>query len=113
MDTPREPHARAVRPEAQAVLDVLLGCAAWVPFRGPSGAALWRVPGSDGAEYVVNRASCTCTWSTYHPDSDCKHRAALAAYRRVVVVALKRHAPSLPMDAGPSSPPRETPDSVA
>jgi hypothetical protein len=99
--------AREVRPQAEAVLETLLGCAAWEPFHGPTGALLWRLPGSDGAVYTVALTSCTCLWERYGHGTRCKHQAALDAFL-TIARAIKRHR----RGSAPPQPPRETADRV-
>ena len=102
-------HQRAPRsqasPSVESILEVLLGCGSWEPFRGPTGAALWRMPASDGGTYTVSRVSCTCPYDRYSHDGGCKHRRALAAYLMIEAAILRRDRRSPP-------PPKETPDSV-
>jgi len=60
----------------------------WEPFCGPTGAHLWRVPGSRGKTYVLSDRSCTCPADEYRRSSPCKHRQTLALYRRFVLIYL-------------------------
>jgi hypothetical protein len=110
MPAPQPAPKLAARPRAasaEAILEELLGCAVWEAFRGPTGARLWRIPGSDGSVYTVARGSCTCPWDRYSQGAACKHRQALGLYLVVAADATRRA-----LAARPASAPRETPDSV-
>lgn len=79
-------------PDAQApgVLELLARVRAWEPFRGPTGAALWRIPGAEGATYTVAPTSCTCPRDRYGHAEPCKHRRALAIYLAVAADIARR-----------------------
>lgn len=105
MPATQESSARGPRaPQAASVLEALLGCASWDPFKGPTGVVLWRMPGADGALYTVSRVSCTCPAEQYAHGQPCKHIVALTTYLIVAGDARRRRAPA---------PPKETTDGVA
>jgi len=97
-------HSRA--PQAALVLETLQGCAAWEPFKGPTGAILWRLPASEGGTYTVSTRSCTCPADRYSHEGGCKHRRALQLYLLVLADVRRR----LPQPTPP--PPKETLDAV-
>jgi hypothetical protein len=80
------PRGRTPETSAQIILDLLGQMGSWEPFCGPSGAHLWRVPGSDGKSYVLSDRSCTCPSDEYRRDTPCKHRQTLALYRQFVLI---------------------------
>jgi hypothetical protein len=75
---------RAPQPSReQVLLDLLANTDDWHPFYGPTGALLWRVPGSaDGVTYTVSAQSCTCPYDAHRRTQDeiCKHRKAVRLY---------------------------------
>jgi hypothetical protein len=65
------------------LLDLISNTDEWYPFYGPTGALLWRVPGSeDGVTYTVSATSCTCPYDAHRRAKDeiCKHRLGLRLY---------------------------------
>ena len=78
---------RAPQPSReQVLLDLLANTDEWHPFYGPTGALLWRVPGSaDGVTYTVSAQSCTCPSEEHRRTQDevCKHRQAVQLYAAI------------------------------
>lgn len=87
MARPKSPEEVLARRHADAI-KLLNSADRWVPFKGPTGRWLWRIPGSSKDPYVVNleARSCTCPDSirrTNRVPGACKHIRALALMTRI------------------------------
>lgn len=74
-------------------LGVLLNAHQWELFFGPTGAPLFKVPGSRGGTYTVSTRSCTCPSDQFRGRSGgqpCKHVRAARMYT-TVIKACRKH----------------------